>query len=103
MSDTKAAHNTHALKACGRFTKRVKSAVVNCKRRDSILPGVAWLNSVIHRARGRRSAEWTPQLAADPPTMIWLMGMKTSLTKKPIKPVTMNPIAVRSATLLNSA
>jgi hypothetical protein len=32
-----------------------------------------------------------------------LMGMKMSLTKKPTKPMTTNPIAVRAATLVNSA
>ena len=32
-----------------------------------------------------------------------LMGMKMSLTKKPTNPMTTNPIAVRAATLVNSA
>lgn len=37
-----------------------------------------------------------------PPTIIWLMGMKMSLTKKPMKPITTNPIAVLMVILLNS-
>jgi len=39
---------------------------------------------------------------AVPPTMIWLMGMKMSLTKKPMKPMTTKPAAVRMQILLNS-
>jgi hypothetical protein len=35
--------------------------------------------------------------------MMLLMGMKMSLTKNPTKPMTMKPIAVRVATLVNSA
>jgi hypothetical protein len=35
--------------------------------------------------------------------MMLLMGMKMSLTKNPTKPMTTNPIAVRVATLVNSA
>jgi hypothetical protein len=31
-----------------------------------------------------------------------LMGMKISFTKKPTKPITTNPMAVRNATLVNS-
>uniref|UniRef100_A0A7C9AFE4 Uncharacterized protein n=1 Tax=Opuntia streptacantha TaxID=393608 RepID=A0A7C9AFE4_OPUST len=34
--------------------------------------------------------------------MILLMGMKISLTKNPTNPMTTNPIAVRTATLVNS-
>lgn len=30
--------------------------------------------------------------------MIWLIGMKISLTKKPMKPMAMKPTAVRSET-----
>jgi hypothetical protein len=37
------------------------------------------------------------------PTMMLLMGMKMSLTKKPTNPMTTKPIAVRAATLVNSA
>jgi hypothetical protein len=35
--------------------------------------------------------------------MMMLMGMKMSLTKKPTNPTTTKPIAVRAATLVNSA
>jgi hypothetical protein len=34
--------------------------------------------------------------------MMLLMGMKISFTKKPTKPITTNPMAVRNATLVNS-
>jgi hypothetical protein len=37
-----------------------------------------------------------------PPTITWLMGMKISFTKKPMKPVTKNPTAVNFATFKNS-
>lgn len=36
------------------------------------------------------------------PTMMLLMGMKMSLTKKPMKPMTINPMAVLIATFENS-
>lgn len=35
--------------------------------------------------------------------MILLMGIKTSFTKNPTNPITTNPIAVLTATLVNSA
>lgn len=34
--------------------------------------------------------------------MIWLIGMKISFTKKPMKPTARKPTAVRRATLANS-
>jgi hypothetical protein len=37
------------------------------------------------------------------PMIMLLMGMKMSLTKKPTNPTTTKPIAVRAATLVNSA
>jgi hypothetical protein len=37
-----------------------------------------------------------------PPTMIWLMGMKMSLMKKPMKPIMANPIKLAVAILTNS-